>query len=137
MKNNEQLKITSIETLRGYKEGSVVELPPFAEGQNFVVKLKRPSLMALCKEGEIPNSLLGKVSQLFFTGAVAKVAGTEKESQKAMEECYDIFTIIAKASLVKPTYEQLEECGIQLTDEQLVAIFNYSQTGVKKLESFR
>ena len=32
---------------------------------------------------------------------------------------------------------QLKENDIQLTDEQLLFIFNYSQTGVKALDSFR
>ena len=44
---------------------------------------------------------------------------------------------IAKASMVAPTYEELEAHGVELTDEQLVAIFRFSQLGVKSLERFR
>ena len=44
---------------------------------------------------------------------------------------------IARAALVKPSFDELEEAGIELTDEQLVAIFQFTQLGVKALDRFR
>ena len=44
---------------------------------------------------------------------------------------------ICRASLIEPTYEEFEDAGIRLTDDQMMAIFSYSQKGVKALESFR
>lgn len=38
--------------------------------------------------------------------------------------------------LVEPTLDQIEECGLKLTDEQLTVLLNYSQQGVKDLERF-
>ena len=49
----------------------------------------------------------------------------------------EVLDIIAEASFVEPTYAELKEAGVQLTDEQLIFVFNYSQAGVSYLESFR
>ena len=123
-------KITTFEDLKIYKDGQIVELPDFAEGQPFVAKMKRPSLMSLATDGSIPNSLLEVASKLFTKG----FDGNEKDSLKSM---YEVCRIIAKASLVSPTYKEIEQAGITLSDDQLLAIFNYSQQGVKGLKSFR
>ena len=45
--------------------------------------------------------------------------------------------MMARASLVSPTLDELEEAGITLTDSQLAYIYNYSQTGLDALRRFR
>ena len=39
--------------------------------------------------------------------------------------------------MVEPTYEQLNEIGLELTDAQLNEIYNFTQAGVQALELFR
>lgn len=58
--------VTTIDDLRRYAKGSLVKLPSFAAGQPFVARLKRPSMMELVKNGEIPNELLTRANELFF-----------------------------------------------------------------------
>ena len=41
------------------------------------------------------------------------------------------------ASLVSPTWEELQSAGLNLTDLQLLYIYNFSQTGVDALRRFR
>ena len=50
---------------------------------------------------------------------------------------YEIMKIMANACLVEPSLKDIEEAGLELTDIQLTAIFNYSQRGLNGLESFR
>ena len=125
--------ITSIEELRAYAQGDVVELPPFAEGRPFVARLQRPSLMGLVKEGKIPNSLLLQANELFSSG----ISSLDETREDALSQMFDLMDTICEASFVEPTYAQIKETGIKLTDEQLLFVFNYSQAGVKALESFR
>lgn len=40
-----KLKVTSLAELVEYSKGVIVELPEFAEGQPFVVRMTRPSMM--------------------------------------------------------------------------------------------
>ena len=54
-----------------------------------------------------------------------------------MKQLYDVLDIIASETLVEPTYEDIKNVGLELTDEQMMFLFNYSQQGVKALESFR
>ena len=49
-----ELKVTRIEDLKEYAKGQVVELPPFAEGQPLVVRMSRPSMLAMVEKGRIP-----------------------------------------------------------------------------------
>lgn len=125
--------ITSIEELRNYAQGDIVELPPFAEGRPFVARLQRPSMMALVKEGRIPNTLLIKANELFSDG----LASLDEKDENALSQLFDLMDTICEASFVEPTYEQIKSTGIKLTDEQYLFVFNYSQAGVKALESFR
>ena len=127
------LKLTSIEELKKYANGTVVELPSFSEGQPFVARLKRPSLLSMVKQGKIPNTLLVRANELF----VQTGAGFDVEEENMMEQMFDVLELMASETFVEPTYDELKEAGIQLTDEQLMFIFNYAQQGVRALESFR
>lgn len=127
--------ITSIAQLSEYAKGQIVRLPGFAPNQPFVARLRRPSLMVLMKNGKIPNSLLGEVSNLFGKGK-------EKNNETAvdpsrMSSMLGLMETLAEAALVSPTYEEIKSAGISLTDEQLTAIFNYTQGSIEDLKSFR
>lgn len=131
--NREQLAITSTEELKQYAQGEVVVLPPFAPTQPFVARLKRPSLLAMAKNGKIPNELLVKTNELFINDGTAANASDDN----MLKEIFSVIDTIAGEVFVQPTYEEIKEAGIQLTDEQMLFIFNYTQTGVKNLENFR
>ncbi len=45
--------------------------------------------------------------------------------------------LLTKSAMTEPTYEQLEELGIELTADQLYAIYSYVNRGVEDLKSFR
>lgn len=128
-----EVNVTSIEDLKNYANGTVVEMPPFAEGQPLIARLKRPSILGMAKQGKIPNSLLVKANELFLQNG----AGLDSEEEDTMKQLYDVLDLIAKETLVEPTYEEIKSVGLELTDEQMMFLFNYSQQGVKALESFR
>lgn len=125
-------QVTSLEQLKQYVNGNIVRLPDFAEGQPFVAKLKRPSILGMAKQGKIPNSLLVKTNELFVQSG-----SLDTEENSMMQEIYDVIDLIADETFVEPTYKEIKSTGIELTDEQMMFIFNYSQQGIKALESFR
>lgn len=130
---SEMMNITSVTDLQSYAVGTVVRFPDFAEGQPFVARVRRPSLLVLAKQGKIPNTLLSVAGELFTKGG----GGMDSDNEGMLGDMYDIMYIICEASLMQPTMKDIEGAGLSLSDDQLMAIFNYSQTGVKALESFR
>jgi hypothetical protein len=132
----EKPTITTLADLQTYAEGKVVKFPDFAEGQPLVARVRRPSLLVLAKTGKIPNSLLSSASDLFMNGGGGMQTDNE-DNVNLLADMYDICVIIAESCLITPTVEEINNSGMVLTDEQLMAIFNYSQEGVKALESFR
>lgn len=126
---------TSLEQIATYKNGTVVELPPFADGQPFVARMIRPSLLGLIKSGKIPNGLLNQATSLFANGAGA-LNGTGKNATSASDLFEVIYTIV-DAALLEPTLEGIHSVGMDLSDDQLMAIFSYTQNGIKALEQFR
>lgn len=130
---DDTMSITSLSDLQSYSRGTVVRFPDFAEGQPFVARVKRPSMLVLAKMGKIPNTLLSSAAQLFTKGG----SGMDMKNEKTLTDIYSICEIIARASLVQPTYDEILDSGISLSDDQIMAIFNYSQSGVKALETFR
>lgn len=123
-------QITSLAELKKYNEGAIVELPPFAEGQPFVVKMKRPSLMRLATNGNIPNSLMESAVSLFEGNIDTKDTLVMSNMLKVME-------LVCESAFVSPSWNEIKESGIELTDDQLIAAFNYTQNGIKALDSFR
>ena len=133
-KNMKPMAVTTLHDLQTYTSGSIVKLPDFAEGQPLVARMKRPSMLALAAHGQIPNSLLTTASQM-FTGDVNQQVGINDSN--ILKDMYDICHTMAEATLVEPTLAEIEGAGLELTDEQLMAIFNYTQAGIKALENFR
>lgn len=123
-------EVTSLATLSLYAQGQLVELPGFGEGQPFFARLRRPSILGLTKSGKIPNALLSAATEL-FTGK------QDKNDPVDLAEITGVVEAICDAAFVEPTYQQIQEIGLQLTDEQLMAVFNYSQKGIRALEPFR
>lgn len=124
------MDITSLSQLTKYAEGQVVELPSFAEDQPFVARIRRPSMLALAKSGKIPNALLKTANGLFL--------GDSKDKQDSyLKDVFEVLDVICDACFVEPSYQELQEAGIELTDDQYMFIFNYTQTGVRALDSFR
>lgn len=121
--------VTDFSKLKKISDSKIVELPAFGDGTKFIAKLRRPSMLKLCKSGKIPNSLLNQATALFTdSNASRKVSITE---------IYDICEIICESAFVNPSYEEIKASGIELTDEQVMAVFQYTQGGVKALEKFR
>lgn len=116
------------EKLTELAQGTEIELPGFAAEETISVRIRRPSLMLLAAEGKIPNTLLASVEDLFEKGDKNTVSFKERA---------EIFRIVAMASLVSPSWEELQNAGVNLTDLQLLYIYNFSQTGVDTLRRFR
>lgn len=127
------LKVTSLDQLRQYAEGVPVELPDTAEGQPLVIAMRRPSLLDMINRGAIPNPLLNTATALFTKGG----KGIDSEDPQVVKDLIQLLEVFCEASFVNPTYSQIKEAGLQLTDEQLMFVFNYIQVGNKALEKFR
>lgn len=130
-----ELKITSLSELKEVAMGEIVELPAFDEKHPFVARLKRPSMLEMAKSGNIPNSLLVQANGLFVNGPSTMVNNRTDEGM--MKDMFDILDSLCEMSFVEPTYKELKDANIKLTDEQYMFIFNYSQRGVKALDNFR
>lgn len=123
------MAVTSIEKLKKLSQGQEVELQGWDE-EPFVCVLKRPSLLGLVENGDIPNPLL-HAAYILFNGS------NNPKDQVNLKEVNDLYRIIAKAAMVNPTYDQVVEAGLELTDMQLLEIYRFTQLGVKSLISFR
>lgn len=123
-------EVTSISKLNEYAKGQLVELPSFGEGQPFFARLRRPSMLALAKSGKIPNSLLATANRMFDSSLDIK-------NENMLKDFYMVMETILEASFVEPTYQEIKDAGVQLSDDQMIFVFNYTQQGVKILDQFR
>lgn len=132
--NENRKMVTSFEQLQSYAQGCIIELPPFAKDMPFVAKLTRPSMIQMIRDGKFSNELLVSANKLFVTPTSINesVASPEK-----MNEFYDVLFAIVAEALVEPTMQDIENAGLKLTDQQIMFIFNYVQSGVDSLKSFR
>lgn len=123
-------EVTSISQLNEYAKGQLVELPSFGEGQPFFARLRRPSMLALAKSGKIPNSLLATANRMFDSSLDTK-------NENMLKDFYTVIETILEAAFVEPTYQEIKDAGVQLSDDQMIFVFNYTQQGVRVLDQFR
>ncbi|GAA0082362.1 esterase [Clostridium sporogenes] len=124
------LKVTNIEDLKKVAQGEVIQLPQFSQGIPFNARVKRVSLLNLVRKGVVPNKLLSAAEELFY--------GKQSSKENVdLAQMTDVMYIMAENALVEPSIEDLKSVGLELTDEQIVALFNYTQEGVSELDSFR
>ncbi|WP_434303945.1 esterase [Clostridium botulinum] len=124
------LKVTNIEDLKNVAQGEVIQLPQFSQGIPFNARVKRVSLLNLVRKGVVPNKLLSAAEELFY--------GKQSSKENVdLAQMTDVMYILAENALVEPSIEDLKNVGLELTDEQIVALFNYTQEGVSELDSFR
>lgn len=131
----EALKIMDIATIKEYADGAVIELPPFSTGQPFVARVRRPSMLRLVNDGTFSNPLLETVNVLF--NGEPEDRKKQNEDPEKMKDLYSVLSILAESMLVEPTKKELEDNGLELTDEQLMFLYMYQQRGALMLKSFR
>lgn len=95
------------------------------------VLVKKPNFYNLLAKNAIPNPLLPEMQKLFVRRQVAE------EHSKASADFAKALIYIARECLVEPTYAQLEEAGVELTDDQLLELCMYATLGPELLRSFR
>lgn len=128
-------QITSIEEFRNQSQ-PLVDIVGFEPGEYITVRLRRISLMAMCKSGKIPNSLLQKSTELFTGKKGDKRVDEAKvlENLSELDGIEQIIDTVCEAAMIEPKFNDVKE---YLTDEQKTEIFQWTQGGVKALESFR
>ncbi|EKN40550.1 hypothetical protein CFSAN001627_18838, partial [Clostridium botulinum CFSAN001627] len=118
------------EDLKKAAQDEVIQLPQFSQGIPFNARVKRVSLLNLVRKGVVPNKLLSAAEELFY--------GKQSSKENVdLAQMTDVMYIMAENALVEPSIEDLKSVGLELTDEQIVALFNYTQEGVSELDSFR
>ena len=130
------MQATSLEQLKNIKLSEIVELPSFEDGTPLIVEIRKPNMMQLITSGKIPNTLLN-VAMDMFNGKTGDKMQKASQSSKDLSELVKMMNVIAETSLVNPCYEDFKTTGVDLSDDQLMAILMYSQGGVKSLENFR
>ena len=124
------MEITKIADIRSLGAEDVVELSGWDETP-FVCRLRRVSLYEMIGSGCVPNPLIPVVRDLFM--------GMSKALEKDLTDADDVkaFLTIARCAMMEPSYQELQEAGIQLTDRQVLEIFFYATRGPRSLAAFR
>ena len=145
--------MTNIITAEQFKQLAfqIIALPGFSKGSEPIhVKIRVAGVMNLIANGKIPNTLLGKVTELFGeTSTVTKdnaslASITDQQKKEALDrlnktdtgiqDMAELLRVFAEASMVEPTYA---EVGEYMTDEQLMTIFSAMYGEVTQAETFR
>ncbi len=119
-------EVISIEELRK-QATTVIEIPNFDNSGTIKVRVQKPRLMAMASQGKIPNHLLGIVNTMMF--------GNKKEKKEVnITDVAKTYELYCRACLVEPGYEKIKDI---ITDDQMIAIFDWAMGDVKKLDTFR
>lgn len=132
------LTITTFEDLQQYGQGEVVELPPFEDGKPFVARLKKASMTSLMSAGKLPNSLMEIAINMFESSqADAKKKKKDTFDPGDYKQLLDLYEVVCSAAFVEPTWEQIKQSGVFLTNAQYNFVMEYTQGSVNALKTFR
>ena len=109
------------------KATTILPIPGFDGVGTIDIRVKKPRLMAMASQGQIPNHLMGVVIDIFY-------GRKEKKKDKSIKDLFSIYEIYCAACMVEPTYEEMKDI---ITDDQMSAIFNWGMGRVNELDSFR
>ena len=126
------MNATSFEELKVMARGEVIPLTGFIAGKPFNVRVKRVSLLGLVQNGTIPNTLLSAANELFY----GKNSNKSNNKDADMKELAKVMTLMAESALLEPTADQMKELSLELTDQQVVELFNYTQKGLEGIAKF-
>lgn len=129
------MAITTLNDLANVKNTFEVELPPFADGTPFTAELRKPSLINMICSGRVSNPLILDALKLIGENS-GKDELSKEEAFKAQIESMKFMKGIAEYCLVVPKMEDIVKTVGDLTDEQIIAIFNFAQFDVNKLSKF-
>lgn len=121
----QELKPTSAADLKKIRREEVVELPAFLDGTPFNVMLRRPSILRMAQLGQIPNTL---------SAAVDEMMAGKQEMKSDIQERAEVLTLVARAAMVEPTYEEVEDI---IDTYQLDVIWHWVVYGSAMLVPFR
>lgn len=133
------LKETTLEELKKIAQGEVIQIIGFAPGQTFNVRVKKLVLENFLVAGvnnNIPNKLLDRADEI-FENAESNAKGEKKLSKKELKEIADLEDHILRAIMVKPTFDEVRESGLELSVLQRQDILTYGFSNVDSLETFR
>lgn len=106
-----------------------IQISGWKPGEEITVLVKKPNFYALLAKNAIPNPLIPAADRLF--------KGNKKDYTEPTPEFARALEFIAKECLAEPSYEQLTEAGVVLTDDQLAELCMYATDGAERLRSFR
>lgn len=109
-----------------------LEIPDFEDEGVLKVKVQKPRLLSMVKQGEIPNHLLGIANEMLM----GEEKGTKKKqtAKDQLTRMSKMMELYSRACLVEPTYDEFKD---YMTDKQGNKIFEYAIGMVTSLDSFR
>lgn len=119
----------NIEELKA-KQYTKVEIPGWGVDDTFAVKLKNFNLLDVVSKGKIPNPLVGTVIGLF------KGKGIDIKEAEGIKNLNEVTEFFCEICLVEPTFKELKENEIELTDDQKGIIYEFATEGPRALIPF-
>lgn len=107
-----------------------IDIPDFENKGTIKVRVQKPRLMKMAAEGKIPNSLMSTAMEMtgYDTGE------SKKDSKVDLTKIAGMLELYCKTCLVEPTYEEFKDI---MTDEQMMAIFDWATGDLIKMSNFR
>ncbi len=121
--------VTKIEDIMKSAGAQDVEMSGW-NGDRVTMRLRRPSMYQMAAAGQIPNPLLPVAESLFTASGRGIMKAEFADTAKVMD-------LLARAAMVEPTYDELAEAGIALTDMQYNEIYAFVLRGPAGLARFR
>lgn len=132
------MQVTSLERLREIANGTVVSLPGFIDGEPFNARLKRISLTDMIMSGKIPNPLIDRAEQIFDNMENKATQKTVKKlTKKEQKEIETMEKAMLGSIMVEPTYQQVLDARLDLSEIQKASIMMFGMSGVSMFDNFR
>ena len=111
----------------------VIQIPSFDNTGTINIRVQKPRLLDMARQGKIPNHLIGVANDMLLGKKKDDTKKKNKEDE-ALKYVGKMVELYARACLVEPTYDEFKDL---MTDEQGDAIYAFAIREVSVLDSFR
>ncbi|WP_409229101.1 hypothetical protein [Gudongella sp. SC589] len=110
-----------------------IDIPDFDGIGNITIKVQRPQLTRMMREGKIDNPLMSMATKAALGKAAQpnKDKMTDEELAKDYQKWIDFYCEIC---MVEPKFEEVKD---HMTDDQLLSVYAWALAPISSLRSFR
>lgn len=110
-----------------------IDIPDFDGIGRITIKVRRPQLTKMMREGKIDNPLMGVAAKAAL-GKAPELKNDEQSDLELARNLSEWIEFYCSICMIEPTFDEVRD---YMTDDQLLSVYSWALAPLRALRSFR